>query len=117
MVKKPTYEELDEATRADMAVALEKLKNEISVRKQAEAALRESERRYRLLIESIPTVAWVTSPDGRTVFISSNVEKVYVYTPDEVLIKGEELWLGRIHPDDRNRVIEAFRMLFVCQMC
>jgi two-component system cell cycle sensor histidine kinase/response regulator CckA len=85
---------------------------DITKRKQAEEALRESERRYRLLIENIPTVAWVTSQNGRTVFISSNVEKVYGYTTEEVLAKADELWFGRIHPDDRDHVQEAFRLLF-----
>ena len=85
---------------------------DITKRKQAEEALRESERRYRRLIENIPTVAWVTRQDGRTVFISSNVEKVYGYTTDEILAKGDDLWFGRIHPDDRDHVQEAFRSVF-----
>ena len=38
----------DEATRADMAVALKKLKKEISVREQIEQALRKSEEKYQL---------------------------------------------------------------------
>jgi two-component system cell cycle sensor histidine kinase/response regulator CckA len=80
--------------------------------KLKEKALRESEKRYRLLIESIPSVVWVTCQDGRTVFISSNVEQVYGYTPDEILAKGKELWFDRIHPDDGVRVQEAFQRLF-----
>jgi len=85
---------------------------DITKRIRAEEALRESERRYRLLIENIPTVAWITRQDGRTVFISSNVEKVYGYTTDEVLASGDKLWYGRIHPDDRDHVKDAFRSLF-----
>jgi len=55
---------------------------------------------------------WITARDGQTVFISDNVELVYGYTPDEILSAGEELWFGRIHPKDRDRVQEAFEALF-----
>ena len=82
--------------------AIQVVYRDITDLKLKEMALRESEKRYRLLIENIPSVVWVTSQDGRTSFISSNVEKVYGYTPDEVLAKGEELWFGRIHPEDRT---------------
>jgi PAS domain S-box-containing protein len=40
------------------------------------------------------------------------VEKVYGYTSNEVLAGGHEIWFGRIHPDDRAHVQEAFRSLF-----
>jgi len=55
MAAKPTIEELenllatDEATRADMAVALQKLQKEVQERLRAEEALRESENRFRTL--------------------------------------------------------------------
>jgi len=41
--------ETDEATRADMAVALTRLRNEVAERTRIEASLRESEERHRLL--------------------------------------------------------------------
>ena len=85
---------------------------DITERKHAEKALQESEQRYRILIEHIPTVAWVSRPDGTTTFISSNIEQIYGYSPGEILAKGEILWFGRIHPDDKDRVKEAFRLLF-----
>ncbi len=42
----------DEATRADMAVALQKLQKEVAERRQTEEAHRESEQKYRQLFEN-----------------------------------------------------------------
>jgi PAS domain S-box-containing protein len=81
-------------------------------RKKAESALVESERRYRSFIENTPIVAWISDQDGKTSFISPNVKEIYGYTQDEILAAGDELWFGRIHPDDRNIVQQAFQGLF-----
>jgi len=71
----------------------------------------ESER-YRFLLENLPDVAWTTDQEGRTVFISPNVTRVYGYSPREIYEAGVSLWFGRIHADDRPRVQEAFQALF-----
>jgi PAS domain S-box-containing protein len=75
-------------------------------------ALNETEEKYRLLVENIPAVTWISSEDGKTSFISSNVEQVYGFTQEEIITSGNDLWFGRIHPDDVNQVKEAYRMLF-----
>jgi PAS domain S-box-containing protein len=80
--------------------------------RQAEELLRESELRYRSLIENAPIVAWITDRQGKTSYISPNVKKIYGYTSEEILAAGEELWFDRIHPDDREAVQQAFETLF-----
>ncbi len=75
-------------------------------------ALSESEEKYRLLVDNIPAVTWISSEDGETSFISANVEQIYGYTQEEIQTSGEELWFGRIHTDDVNQVKESYRMLF-----
>jgi PAS domain S-box-containing protein len=86
--------------------------NDITERKQMEIDLEESEKRYKVLIEKIPSVIWMSAEDGKTIFISPNVEKFYGYSSSEILERGEELWLGRIHEDDLERVVDAFTLLF-----
>jgi len=74
--------------------------------------LRESEEKYRSLVRNIPDVTWTTDQRGKTVFISPNIQRVYGYTPEEIYEAGERLWLGRIHPDDVERVKEEYGRLF-----
>ena len=66
----------------------------------------------RRLLASLPDVAWTSAEDGHTIFISPNVEGIFGFTPEEIYENGEEVWLGRIHPRDRERVIRGFQTLF-----
>ncbi len=90
----------------------DELARQIAERKQAEESLRQSEDKYRSLITNIPDVIWTTNYEGRTTFISPNIETVHGYTPEEIYKSGDNLWLGRIHPDDVENVIQAYTALF-----
>jgi len=57
----------DESTRADLAVALRKLKKEMAERTQAEEALQESEERLRAMGDALPDLVFILDEDGRYV--------------------------------------------------
>jgi len=78
---------------------------DISDRKRAEARLRETEARYRILIEQMPVVSYVMTDgdENEILFFSPQSVDVFGYTPEE-LIARSDTWLEDIHPDDRERV-------------
>ena len=82
-------------------------------KRESEKALMESEERFRMVIENIPAVTWVTNQEGTTSYISPNVEKIYGYTPEEIYKGGSELWLDRIHSEDIEKVKFSFNQLFL----
>jgi PAS domain S-box-containing protein len=78
---------------------------DISARRQAEDALRESERRFRLLTESLPQLVWTCEPSGSCDFLSPQWAEYTGVPVAEQLGNG---WLMQVHPDDREKVIAAW---------
>ncbi len=85
---------------------------DISERKRAEEDLRHREKEQRQLIENVPEVVWKADEHGNVFFISEDIERVFGYSVKEVREGGEELWFGRMHPEDRDRVREEYSRLF-----
>jgi PAS domain S-box-containing protein len=84
---------------------------DLGSRKQTEAILRESEEKYRFLVNNIPAVVWTSDSEGHMLFISPKIEGICGFTAEDIYAASNELWFGRIHPDDRAKVIDAYASL------
>jgi len=71
--------------------------SDIHNQKQAEAALRESERKFKDLAEAIPHSVWITSAEGLAEYSNQRWLELTGLSLEESLGHG---WLSAIHPDD-----------------
>jgi diguanylate cyclase (GGDEF)-like protein/PAS domain S-box-containing protein len=71
---------------------------------ERETLLRDTEAKYRTLVERLPAIAYTCVPttEGEWLYISPQVESIVGFTPQEVRDQG--LWGTQLHPDDRDRV-------------
>jgi PAS domain S-box-containing protein len=81
---------------------------EIGERKRIESELRETQERYRRLVEDLPAVVymWQVHDVGIShVYTSPRIEKLLGYSAEEW--NASEAWKDRLHPHDRERVLAA----------
>ena len=75
---------------------------DIEDRKRAEEKLRASEQNLTQIINTIPTLAWSTLPDGYTDFLHHRWLEYAGLTESHAYGWG---WIDAIHPDDRPRLV------------
>ncbi len=78
--------------------------------KQAEVDLRESEARYRHLVDNLPDIAYTYSIQRGGLFYSPRAVEVFGYSMD-YLLGHPFLWEESIHPEDKLNAEEAVSRL------
>ncbi len=81
------------------------LQDEIAERKAAEAALRQSEYRYQMLVRLSPVGIFHTDAMGNCLYVNDRWCEIAGIPPALALA---ESWTQAIHPDDRYRVLQAW---------
>ncbi len=97
------------ARTAELEEANEKLRAEMEKRVASERALRESEERFRRLVESVNDVVWEKGPEGKFTYMSPKIRDAMGYDPEEFI--GKTI-LDFMFPSDADAIREGFRQMF-----
>jgi PAS domain S-box-containing protein len=85
---------------------------DVSRRIFAESALRDSEHRYRQLIDGLPQLIWTATPDGKCDYLSTQWVS-YTGIPEKVQLDSG--WLEQVHPADREGLVKAWSNAMVTE--
>ena len=77
----------------------------ITKQKQAEAALRDSEARVRIMADGLPLIIWVHDSEGRQQFVNKTFIEFFGITAEEA---RDFRWQQLIHPEDAEEHVDAF---------
>jgi two-component system CheB/CheR fusion protein len=82
---------------------------DVSDRKRAEAILRESENRFRIMADGAPVLIWRSGPDKACNWVNRGWLEFTGRPLDDVLGDG---WTADVHPDDRPRFLRDYQAAF-----
>ncbi|MGA7146759.1 MAG: PAS domain S-box protein, partial [Desulfobacterales bacterium] len=98
MPKKPAYEELEQR--------IQELEQVVSECKQAEEALRESEGKYRSLVETTSDWIWEIDKNGVFTYSNSKIRDVLGYEPEEAIGKKPVDFMSNYESERLSNIIK-----------
>jgi PAS domain S-box-containing protein len=77
---------------------------DITGRKQSDEALRESEKKYRLLADKIPDIVFILNMDLKTIYVTPSVQTVLGFTQEERMLQTVE---QQLTPESLERIFNT----------
>lgn len=96
---------------SDGSISKQALIMDVTDKKAAEESLKDSQNKYRVILDNLLDVIWTVDFKSRLTFISESLEKILGYTPEELMKEEGRAWLDKIHPDDKEKWNNAFNSM------
>jgi PAS domain S-box-containing protein len=88
------------------------LLSDVDERKRAEEALAASERNLKLIIDTIPALAWSARPDGSAEFFSQHYLDFVGLSEEQASGWG---WAAAVHPEDLNALTATWQRIIASE--
>ena len=88
------------------------LLTDIDERKRAEDALKRSERELKLIIDTVPALAWSARPDGTADFFNQHYLDFIGFSAEQARDWG---WTAAVHPDDLNELAATWQRIMASE--
>ncbi len=85
----------------------------ITERKQAELLLQEREARFSSILDTVPSMIWMTNPGAETVYVNRTLSNFTGQSAEQNLGLG---WLEQVHPDDFAQTLATIETAFGNQL-
>ena len=81
-------------------IGFAKITRDVTERRRAERALKDSEAKFRVIADAMPQIVWSVLPSGEQDYAN---KQWFQFTGMDPASPVENVWLERVHPDERDQ--------------